>query len=108
MKWAPGELHQRITIMRDTHASDGCGGSLVTPVAFATLWAKAIPMSGRERSEQGRLAAVGAYVFVIRWRTDLLASDYVLWQGVRFNIRSLPSGGGRTMYLEIDAERGTA
>jgi len=108
MKWMPGELDQRIKVVRETLADDGMGGHTATTATYATLWAKVIASAGNERLEAGAIAASASYKFVIRYRADILDSDYIEWGGVRYNIRALPIGGQRTMYLEIVAERGVA
>lgn len=106
MKWAPGELDQRITVRRQTLTPDGMGGNTKALSDVVTVWAKVIPLAGRESSEHGRLEASNVYRFVIRNRQNLLPSDCIIWRGTQFNIRALPVDGGRGMYLEIDAERG--
>jgi len=108
MKWMPGELDQRITIRRETLADDGMGGSTVSLADVATVWAKAIARSGREREYSDRLNAEGSYTFVIRWRNDIRESDRILWNSVQYNVRAISQDGGRKMYLELDAERGVA
>lgn len=108
MKWTPGELDQRVAIVRETLTSDSMGGATVTTATVATVWAKVIARSGREREQADRLAAEAAYTFVIRWRGDVLESDRLSWRGQEFNIRAISQDGGRKLYLEIDAERGVA
>lgn len=108
MKYRPGELDQRITIQRETPASDGMGGVTLTLSDVATVAAKVIAMSGNEREDFDALQAEHKYRFVIRWRSDILKNDRIVWRGVEFNIRSIADFGPRTMYLEMDAERGVA
>lgn len=108
MKWQPGELDQRIAIIRESLSDDGMGGSTVTTATVATVWAKVIARSGRERDQADRLAADAGYTFVIRWRGDLLESDRLAWRGQEYNIRAIKQDGGRKLYLELDAERGVA
>lgn len=108
MKWAPGELDQRVTISRETLAADGIGGATVTLATVATVWAKVVAKSGRERMAADRLDAEAGYLFVIRWRSDVREADRITWGGVDYNIRAIRQDGGRKLYLEIDAERGVA
>lgn len=108
MKWMPGELDQKITIQRESLTSDGMGGSTVSVSTLASVWAKVIARSGREREYADRVNAEGAYTFVIRWRGDVLESDRITWRGEDYNIRAIAQVGGRKLYLEIDAERGVA
>lgn len=108
MKWRTGELDQRIILQRETLADDGMGGSTVALNTVATVWAKAIPLAGREGMRAARLDAAHSYTFVIRYRADLRESDRILWEGAAYNIRAIARHGGRELYLEIDAERGVA
>lgn len=108
MKWTPGELDQRVTISRETLASDSMGGSTLTLSTVATVWAKVFAKSGRERTAADRLDAESAYTFVIRWRGDVREADRLVWNGIDYNIRAIGQDGGRKMYLVIDAERGVA
>lgn len=108
MKWMPGELDQKVVIQRETLAADGIGGSTVSVSTIATVWAKVISNSGREREFGDRLNAEAGYKFVIRWRSDVLDSDRIVYGGNSYNIRNIAKEGGRKLYLEIDAERGVA
>lgn len=108
MKWQPGELDQRVTIVRETLASDGQGGSTLSLSTVATVWAKVIARSGHERMYDDRLNAEAGYTFVIRWRSDVREDDRLSWRGQDYNIRAIAQDGGRKLYLEIDAERGVA
>lgn len=108
MRWQPGELDQRIVIQRETLADDGMGGQTVSLSTLATVWAKVMARSGREREYQDRLNAESAYTFVIRWRSDIRESDRIVWDGVTYNIRAIAQDGGRKLYLELDCERGAA
>ena len=108
MKWQPGELDQRITIVREALTTDGMGGQTVSTSTVATVWAKVVALSGREAVRDDRLNAESAYLFVIRWRSDVREADRITWGGVTYNIRAIKQDGGRKMYLEINAERGVA
>lgn len=108
MKWQPGELDQRVIIVRETQVGDGQGGHTVTTATVATVWAKVVAKSGREREHSDRLNAESMYLFVIRWRSDVREADRLLWRGQEYNIRAIAQDGGRKLYLEIDAERGVA
>jgi SPP1 family predicted phage head-tail adaptor len=106
--FAPGEMNERIGIVRETRTPDGAGGQTLTLSTIANLWAHVRPRSGREMERFDRLNASGLYLFVIRYRTDLEESDRIFWRGEFYNIRFISQGSGRNLYLEIDAERGVA
>lgn len=103
-----GQLTQRIQIERDAVQSDGMGGQTKAAVVVASISAYVRPKSARELLAAQQVAATASVVFVIRWRGDLLASDRVVWQGVRYNITNPPNPDSRQPFLELEAERGVA
>jgi SPP1 family predicted phage head-tail adaptor len=106
--YRPGELDQRVTIRRQTLASDGQGGQSATWADVATVWAHVRPKGGREANVADRVQGQTMYLFVIRWRSDVREADVMRWNGVDYNVRAILDRGGRKLYLEIDAERGVA
>jgi SPP1 family predicted phage head-tail adaptor len=103
-----GKLDQRVTIQTATLAADGGGGSTKTWAALATVWARVVPKTGRESMEADRVNATSSFLFVIRNRSDVNETCRFVWAGETYNVRNVRRTGTRTMYLEIDAERGTA
>lgn len=108
MQYHAGELDKRITFKRETLTPDGIGGHTVNLSDIATVWALARPMSGREIERYDQLNATALYLFVVRNRQDVKEDDRIIWDGEEYNIRFLKSRGGRSLYLEIVAERGVA
>lgn len=54
------------------------------------VWAKVLPLTGRiEDTAPERLNSV-TYRVTIRWRTDILPDDEILWRGRRFKIVTVP------------------
>jgi SPP1 family predicted phage head-tail adaptor len=107
--YRPGELDKLITIQRGTETDDGMGGKTIAWNAVVSdLWAHVRPRTANEQERFDKLNATAVYLFVIRYRSDLLESDRIVWDGVEYNIRSILTKGGRSMYLEIEAERGVA
>ena len=110
MTYRAGELDQRITFQERQSVSDNLGGSGDTWVDIAELsevWAHVRPKSGREVTEYDRVNAETKYLFVIRNRSDLLEKYRILWDGEPFNIYAIKKPKGRSLYLEIEGERGT-
>ncbi len=103
-----GELDQRIKIMYEVKTPDGMGGNTVALVERFDVWAKAKPLGGNESSQFERVNAHNNYIFVIRNTDQIEESDHLIWNDISYNIRSLKSYGNRSMYLEIEAERGVA
>ena len=104
----PGEMNERVQIIRETRTSDGAGGQTLSLTTLASVWAHVRPRSGREMERFDRVNASAMYLFVIRYRTDVEESDRILWKGEFYNIRYIAQGTGRALYFEIDAERGVA
>ena len=108
MAFRPGELDQRITIMRDVETPDGYGGNTTAPTLIHTLWALVRPISGNEITDYDRINAKAKYLFVVRYPIDILDSDRIEWEGTSFNIRLRKEPKGRDLYMQIEAERGVA
>lgn len=108
MDYDVGELDQRVPIKRQTRVSDNMGGYTTTDTTVATVWAHVRPKRGREQGIHDKVEAPALYVFVIRYRSDILDSDRITWNGADYNIRAILTRGGRKMFLEIEAERGVA
>ena len=103
----PGELDQRVTILRPTRAPDGQGGFVVTLQQVAERWAHMRPRSAKEGYERGQVTESAVYLCVLRVPVDIQADDTVRWNGEDFNVRGLLPRG-RSLYLEVDVQRGVA
>lgn len=102
-----GELDQLITIKRETRVSDGMGGFTTTTTnVVSDLWAHARPKTARERGNFDTVEASAMYLFVVRYREDVRENDRITWNGDTYNIRGILTRGGRSEWLEMDAERG--
>ena len=100
------ELDQRVTIRREVRTPDGMGGSTLSWVDVGKpVWAKVRPMSGSEREHSDKLNAQSNYIIVIRYRSDLMESDILVWKDTEFNIR-FPKDVPRSRFLVIEAEKG--
>lgn len=109
MKYRPGELDQRIDIKREVLVSDGLGGQDERLENIATcISAHSRNLSGSESERFDKLNATSLNMFVVRYRNDLREDDRIFWNGESYNIRHIPSNGGRKLYTEIIAERGVA
>lgn len=109
MTYRSGELDQLIDVIRDTDTPDSMGGQSRVPVTIIDdLYARVRPISGSETKKFEKLNAAMTNLFVVRYRTDILETDRILWGGEEYNIRALQKAGERRLYLEIYAERGVA
>lgn len=106
----PGALDQRIAIKRETLTPGPMGGQTVALATAFTAWARVKPSTGTEQDRADRLVASASIIFTIRnhdGRT-VREADRIEWQGIDYNVREVRTTGGRSMYLDIIAERGVA
>lgn len=102
-----GELTERITIQGETRTPDGYGGYTVEWTDVATVWARVVPLRGREQIEAQQLGASQMYRVTIRNRA-VDPAQRIMWRGRVLNIREAPEVGSRALYKEILAEGGVA
>lgn len=100
----PGALDQRVTIQSVTEADDGYGGRTRTWADVATVWARVVPVSGRERTEAMQVQSPALYRVTMRRRTDLTPDKRLVWQGRPMNVRFDGFNSPRDLYLTVDAE----
>src|SRR5688572_28552997 len=103
-----GKLKYRIALRRHTLTGDGMGGATESTSTYATVWASAEPMSGREREQAMREEATSNYLFTIRHRDDVVEGDIIRWQSRDYNVRFVRDAGPRPQYLVIEAEKGAS
>jgi SPP1 family predicted phage head-tail adaptor len=108
MAYTAGELRERVTIRRTTETPNEYGTLVPADTDIATVWALVRPMSGGERDASRQVEASADYLIVMRYRADVRATDTLIWRGYAFNIRFIKDRGPRSLYLEIEAERGVA
>lgn len=98
-----GALDRKI-IIESTSESRGAFGEVTdTWATYATLWAQAIPISGKERLASDRTVAVRGYKFKTRWISGVTAKMRVSYDGEYWNIIGIAEIGRREG-LEIIAE----
>lgn len=106
MAYRIGELRERVTLQTKTRTRDAMGGYAETWADTATVWALVRPMSGRERAQAGQQQAAANYLVVMRYRSDVLAGQRLLWRDTPLNIRFIADRGPRAEFLELEAELG--
>lgn len=107
--YRPGELDQKITVIREIRNGDDLGGRIINPaIIYDCISAKARGLTGKEFERFDKLNATEMTLFVIRMRPDIIIDDVIIWNDVRFNIRYIPKKSKREMYSELYAERGVA
>jgi SPP1 family predicted phage head-tail adaptor len=108
MTYRTGELDQRITFQERSSVPDGMGGDVVTWTNKGDAWAHVRPRGGNENTQFDRVNAEAAYLFVVRNRQDIKDSDRIMWESEPFNIQVRKQPKKRSLYLEIEGDRGVA
>ena len=88
------QLNQRIRIERPSRADDGYGGTSVTWVELASVFAEVKPVFGavHEREVGAQRVSNAGYRILIRARTDVTAAMRIIWKGHVLLIHSLHEG----------------
>ena len=103
-----GKLRHTIELERLKSVPDGAGGWSQKWVSQGTLRAMMKPVSGRERMEYERLESVVTFRCVIRFRSDIRASDRIRYNGRVYNIRYIYDIEERRKWLELELGQGEA
>jgi SPP1 family predicted phage head-tail adaptor len=99
-----GQLRERVTIERPERAPDGAGGTSVSWVALATVWADVISFRGSQPTVAEREEARAPFRAVIRFRADVTAEMRLIWRGRRLDINGAFDPDGERRWLAIDCE----
>lgn len=99
----PGELNQRIVILRPSLApADSYGQHVEQWTADSQpRWAKVTPKISREAMERGGIKISTTYNVLIRWLAGLTSSIRVQWKGRVFDVESVidPDNGREKLLL---------
>jgi SPP1 family predicted phage head-tail adaptor len=102
-----GALDQRVTIQRRTAGQDARGQALETWADVATVWARVQPRRGRDFFAAAQDQATFDCTVWMRHRTDVLASDRLLWNGQPLDIVGQPVNvGGAGVWTELMCTQG--
>ena len=101
-----GELRHRVTVERAVTSVDDAGNLITTgwqPVF--TTWAKVLPYSATIKDGATEQAPEVGYRIAMRYRTDILVTDRLRWQGKTLLLVA-PSYGkdGKREYLVLEAK----
>lgn len=105
-----GDLRERITIRRQTNVKNPATGGLTRGwQTVATVWAKVRSVNGKEAVIAHVLNGVSVFEIIIRYRSDVEASDQVLWNGRELNLVAPPEDrAGRKQWLWLTANTAVA
>jgi SPP1 family predicted phage head-tail adaptor len=103
-----GMLRHTVALERLTKTPDGAGGFVKAWNSLASVKAYMKVSSGSEQFSQDRLNAVQRVRAYIRYRSDLLPNDRLVFQGKNYQIRNINNLEFKNKYLELDLDSGVA
>lgn len=97
-----GDLDQQITLQAPASTVDALGQRVESWSDVATVWARALPLRGREFFAAGQTQSEATVRFVLRYRSDIAANMRVLWRGLAHAVIGDPIDvGGQKVALEL-------
>lgn len=81
-----GNLDQPVTIEAPPATRDGFGDRTGSWTTFASVWAQAQPLRGRELFAAGTTQSEATVRFRIRYRDDVTSAMRVVWRGKSYAI----------------------
>lgn len=84
-----GPKRERITIQSATETADSEGQPVKSWSTFATAWARAQFLSGRELEGMQKVNAETSLKFVVNYRTDITEKMRVSWRSSFWNINAI-------------------
>lgn len=86
----PGELRERVTILRPKEADDGMGGDKQTLENFCDCWAKVTPARSKSGIISGRDLEIRTHEVTIRLGAkEPKHGDKILWRGKTLTVRGV-------------------
>jgi len=101
MTMEAGRLRHRITIQQKSVARGAQGGEIVTWPLFATVWADAKPMRGREYVTLRAAQSDISIKFSMRYLAGVNPAMRVIWSGSPYEILDVINVDGRGRELEL-------
>jgi len=97
----PGKLNRRVTLQRQAVSRDAVGQAKPVWADVATVWAAALPLSGREYFESARVNSEITVRVVIRYRADVKPSWRIKYGADAYDIVEIinPAAGNRELQL---------
>jgi SPP1 family predicted phage head-tail adaptor len=91
-----------------TRTTDAGGGWVETAADVATVWAAVAPLQGMEQMEAMQMGMSAPHRFVLRWRPGVTGASELVWDGRRFNVRSVADPEAARTRLVILADEVTS
>lgn len=90
-----GKFRHRVTVERETTASNGLGAFVRTWAVVGDRWAQVTPTGGREGLINGSLTTQQNYRVAMRFDTSVTNGDRLVWNGKSLRIESVEDVDGR-------------
>jgi SPP1 family predicted phage head-tail adaptor len=84
-----GQLDKRVSLQHRVLTRNDHGEEVVSYSEYATLWARKSDLRGREYFAAQQMNSEITTEFSLRWRSDVLATDRIVENGVAYNIRQI-------------------
>lgn len=84
-----GKMRDYVTYQEATQTSDGEGGYTKTWASVKQIWAQITPMKDTRLLEAASVKFVGAFMFRMRYDTELQPSGRFTYEGVTYTIHSV-------------------
>lgn len=101
-----GALEHRITIQQRVAGVNALGQASTGWADYATVWAKAEPLRGREFFAAGQTQSEVSTRFTIRWQAGIMATMRVQWRGEPYDVLAVIEPMGQKQMLELMCARG--
>lgn len=100
------DLSERITIVCFTTERDECGNILNQgEVERCRVWAKILPFNARTTDAPPVRTNKISYRVIIRYRTDIMPDDEIIWRGRRLTLITPPfDSESRKIFTVMDCE----
>lgn len=101
-----GKLDQRVTLQQRSGVADGLGQVTLTWVDVATVWARVVPLRGREFFAAAQIQQENTVRVILRKRSDVTSAWRLVWRGVAHDVTGVIALADDPGFMEIMALAG--
>lgn len=101
-----GMLRNLVKVKSELQTPDGAGGFDITFPDKFDMWAGIMELTGSEKWQQQNLKTVATDKFIARYRSDLLTTDKITYEGEDYNIQHINDVEKKKQWMVIMAIRG--
>lgn len=97
-----GKLRHRVTIRRESYSTNSFGEREISSDAIVgEQWAEIRPLKGREIEIAGQVNSEATHRVIMRYVWEILPTDYLSFEGRRFNIAEIKNLDEREITYDI-------